>query len=167
MDRPCWNDVLQQGICRGLAATGEDRVVDTLAGYLYTTQQPLLLRFAAAIGMMRLARNRYLYSEEAQQRAVTALSTALEHDSWEPIRAVAAQALGSLGEKRAIGVLERVANYETETRAQRDMRLAAHKLRTGDKADEQLKQLRKDLDEVREENRKLREQVGALEGRLK
>jgi aminopeptidase N len=167
MDRPCWNDVLQQGICRGLAATGEDRVVDTLAGYLYTTQQPLLLRFAAARGMMTLAGNGYLYSEEARQRAVTALSTALEHDSWEPIRAVAAQSLGSLGEKRVIGVLERVANYETETRAQRDMRLAAHKLRTVDKADEQLKQLRKDLDEVREENRKLREQVGALEGRIK
>ena len=63
--------------------------------------------------------------------------------------------------------MERVANYETETRAQRDMRLAAHKLRTVDKADEQLKQLRKDLDEIREENRKLREQVGGLEARLK
>ena len=47
------------------------------------------------------------------------------------------------------------------------MRLAAHTLRTVDKADEQLKQLRKDLDLVREENRKLREQLGALEARIK
>ncbi len=167
IDHPSWNDVLQQGICRGLAATGEDRIVDTLAGYLYTTREPLLRRFAAAIGMRTLASKPYLYSEEARQRAVTALSTAVEHDTWEPIRALAAQALGSLDEKRVIGVLERVANYETETRAQRDMRLAAHKLRTVDKADEQLKQLRKDLDEIREENRKLREQVGGLEARLK
>jgi aminopeptidase N len=47
------------------------------------------------------------------------------------------------------------------------MRVAAHVLRTGDKSDEQLKQLRQDLDEVREENRKLKEQLGALEARVK
>jgi hypothetical protein len=40
-------------------------------------------------------------------------------------------------------------------------------LRTGDKADEQLKELRNDLDKVREENRKLKEQLGTLEARIK
>lgn len=47
------------------------------------------------------------------------------------------------------------------------MRVAAHVLRSGDKSDEQLKQLRSDLDQVREENRKLKEQLGAIEARLK
>src|SRR2546429_10018250 len=117
--------------------------------------------------MGSLARNRHLYSEEARQRAVTALCHAIEHDHWEPVRAVSARALMSLGEKRAIGVLERAASHETETAAQRQMRVAAHVLRTGNKSDEQLKQLRKDLDEVREENRKLKQQLGALEARIK
>jgi aminopeptidase N len=72
-----------------------------------------------------------------------------------------------LGEKRAIGVLERTASRELESLPQRQMRLAAHVLRSGGKDDEQLKSLRKDLDEVREENRKLREQLSALEARLK
>ena len=47
------------------------------------------------------------------------------------------------------------------------MRVAAYVLRTGDKTDEQLKQLRKDLDQVREDNRKQKEQLEALEARVK
>ena len=47
------------------------------------------------------------------------------------------------------------------------MRLAAHVLRIGDKTDDQLKQLRSDLDQVREENRKLHDQLGAIEARMK
>ena len=46
------------------------------------------------------------------------------------------------------------------------MRVAAHKLSTDGKNDGQIKQLRTDLDEVREENRKLKEQISALEARL-
>jgi aminopeptidase N len=46
------------------------------------------------------------------------------------------------------------------------MRVAAHTLRTSDKSDEQYKNLRKDLDEMREENRSLREKLAAIEARL-
>ena len=98
---------------------------------------------------------------------MTALINTLEHDSWASARGSAAHALQELGEKSAIGVLERVASRETETRVQRVMRVAAQALRSGDKTDEQIKQLRNDLDQVREENRKLKEQLGTLEARIK
>ncbi len=175
MDRPSWMNIVQRGILRGLAQTGEDRVVELIASYLgemhpvdgrMEANHPTL-RLAAASGMWALGQNRHLYSEEARQRAVTALSHSIEHDTWEPVRGVSALALMALGEKRAIDALERVALRELSSRPQRSMRLAAHALRTGDKADEQLKQLRKDLDQVREENRKLKEQLGALEARVK
>lgn len=175
MDRPSWMNVVQRGILRGLAQTGEDRVVELIASYLGEMHavdgrreaNHATLRLAAASGMWALGQNRHLYSEEARQRAVTALSHAIEHDTWEPVRGVSALALMALGEKRAIDALERVALRELSSWPQRSMRLAAHALRTGDKADEQLKQLRKDLDQVREENRKLKEQLGALEARVK
>ena len=167
IDRPSWNNSVQRDVFRGLGESGDDRAVDITAAYLGDDNRHITLRFAVAAGMGSLARNRHLYSEEARQRAVTALCNAVEHDHWEPVRAVSSRALKSLGEKRAIGVLERVASHETETRAQRDMRMAAQALRSGDKSDEQLKQLRKDLDQVREENRKLKEQLGAIEARLK
>jgi aminopeptidase N len=175
IDRPSWMNYVQSGIFGGLAASGDDRVVEHIAAYLgeahtvdgrREANHPTM-RSAAAQGMLALGDNRYLYSEEARQRAVTALSQAVEHDSWEPVRAISALALMSLGEKRAINVLERVARHELESYTQRDMRLAAYALRSGDKTDEQLKQLRKDLDQVREENRKQKEQLETLEARLK
>ena len=167
IERPSWMNSQQGSIFSGLAATGEDRVVEIITPYLTDATLHPTLRMAAARGLNVLAQNRHLYSEEARQRAVTALIEAVEHDSWAPVRAASARALSHLGEKRAIGVLESAANRELETMVQRTMREAAHTLRSGDKADEQLKQLRKDLDEVREENRKLKEQLGALEARVK
>jgi aminopeptidase N len=167
IDRPTWMYFLQRGIFSGLAATGEDRVVDTMSGYLDNAGNYPLLRRAAAMGLGGVGRKAYLYSEEARQRAVTALSHAVEHDSWSPTRSAAALALMALGEKRAIGVLDSVASQELDAGAQRQERAAAHTLRSGDKSDEQLKELRKNLDEVREDNRKLREQVDALEARVK
>ncbi len=175
MDRPSWMNIVQRGILRGLAASGEDRVIDYIAGYLGETRaldgrreaNHPTLRTAAAYSLEALGQNRHFYSEDARQRVVTALGDAIEHDSWEPVRGISALALMFLGEKRAIGVLERVASHELESWPQRAMRLSAHALRTGDKSDEQLKQLRKDLDQVREENRKLKDQLGALEARVK
>ncbi len=175
IDRPSWMDFVQRGVFRGLAASGEDRVIDTIAAYLggahpvhaHRAPNSLNRRLTAVLGMVALGDNRYLYSEEARQRAVTALTNALEHDDWEPIRGLAALALMQLGEKRAIGALEHVAAREIESWSKRLMRVAAYTLSTGDKTDDQLKQLRKDLDQVREENRKLKEQLGAIEARAK
>jgi aminopeptidase N len=167
VNRPSWNNRVQQNIFMGMGATGEDRVVDILASYLNNEQNHITLRMAAAMGLLSVGRNRYLYSEEARQRAVTALCEAVEHDTWHRVRAFAAMALMALGEKRALGVLERTARAELELRTRHIMRVALHALRTGDKTDDQLKQLRKDLDQVREENRKLKEQIGALEARMK
>ena len=175
IDRPSWMNMVQSSIFSGLGASGENRVVDHLAAYLGATgtvdarsiaNHPTM-RYAAANGMRTLGDNQYLYSEEARQRAVTALIQAVEHDTWEPVRAISALALMSLGEKRAIGVLERVARHELESRVQREMRVAASALRTSNTTDEQLKQLRKDLDQLREENRKQKEQLESLEARVK
>ncbi|HEU5228907.1 MAG TPA: M1 family aminopeptidase [Ktedonobacteraceae bacterium] len=167
IERPSWMNIVQRGIFSGLAATGEDRVVDILVGYLNNPSNHPTLRRASAFSLAMLGHQRHLYSEEARQRAVTGLLNAVEHDSWGPVRMIASRALMSLGEKRAIETLERLAVAELEAGVQRLMRMAAYMLRTGDKSDEQLKLLRKDLDEVREENRKLREQLNALAAKLK
>jgi len=166
LDRSSWMDFVQRGIFRGLALTGEDDIINILTGYLNNSLNRPLLRRGAAMGLMYVGNNRHLYSEEARQRAVTALCYAVEHDSWEPTRSTCAMALSSLGEKRAISVLECMAETELDDGVLREVRVAAHTLRTSDKSEEQFKQLRKDLDEVREENRKLRDQLESLAARL-
>lgn len=167
LERPSLYNIVQRGIFNGLAATGEDRVVDIMASYVHNTNNHPTLRNAAAAGLWSVGNNKYYYSKEARQRAVNALTTTLEHDSWSPVRGTAALALASLGEKRAIAALEIAASRELESSVQRRMRLAAHDLRSGGKENAQLKDLRKDLDEMRQENRKLKEQLGALEARVK
>jgi aminopeptidase N len=165
-ERRTWMNVVERGVCSGLGESGEDRVVGVMASYLNNSSNSLLLRRSAVAGLFAVGHNRYLYSEKARQGAVTALTGAVEHDTWEPIRALAASALVSLGEKRAIATLEQSARHELGSGAQRSMRVAAYKLSNGEKNDEQIKLLRNDLEDVREENRKLKEQLGALEARL-
>jgi aminopeptidase N len=166
-ERRTWINTVERGIFNGLGESGEDRIIDAIASYLLNSANYITLRLGAIAGLLTVGRNRYLYSEEARQRAVTALTNAVEHDTWEPPRSLAADALAVLGEKRAIDVLERSASHELSSGVQRHMRVAVQKLRMVDESDEQIKQLRKDLDEVRQESRKLRERLEALETRLK
>jgi aminopeptidase N len=167
LERSSWNDIVQRSIFPGLGASGEDRVVDIIATNLADTQRRPTFRAGAAMGMAAIAGDRHLYSEEARQRAVTALCYAVEHDTWEVVRAISTGALETFGEKRAVAALERAASREPDVSVQRRMRTAAKKLNAGDKTDDQLKQLRQDLDQIREENRKLKEQIGSLEAKIK
>ena len=167
IERPSWLYHVQGGIFAGLAASGDNRVVDIIAGYLRNPQSYPTLRSAAANGLWVIGRNRIEYNEDARQRAVTALCDALEHDTWSYVRLIAGLALASFNDKRAIEPLERAISRELDSSAQRQMRLSAHALRSSNKDDEQFKGLRKDLDEMREENRKLKEQLTALEARIK
>ncbi len=166
VEQPSWMSVVQRGIFAGLGASGDNRVVDILAAYVRNPSNYLTLRHAAANGLWTVGRNRIEYSEDARERAVTALIDAVEQDTWASVRGISAIALASFNDKRAIEPLERVASRELESAPQRQMRLSAHALRSSNKDDEQFKELRKDLDEMREENRKLKEQLAALEARI-
>ncbi|QBD80888.1 hypothetical protein EPA93_34935 [Ktedonosporobacter rubrisoli] len=166
LERPSWMNTVQRGIFVGLAASGENRVVETMAATLHNPQSHPTLRRAALVGLWEIGKQRHLYSEEARQRAVSELAYAVEHDSWGPARSTAARGLQALGEKRVIDLLDRLAPQELDDGVKRIIRRAAQALRTGAGENEQLKQLRKDLDDLREENRKLREQFGALQARL-
>ncbi|MGH2507265.1 MAG: HEAT repeat domain-containing protein, partial [Ktedonobacteraceae bacterium] len=167
LERPSWNDIVQSGIFQGLGASGEDQAADIIIANLGNMQRRPSFRVAAVRGMLAVAENRHLYSEEARQRAITALCQTVEHDTWQVARVVAALALQIFGEKRAIAAIERAASRETNSRLQRTMQKTALTLNNSGKPDEQFKQLRQDLDQMREENRQLKEQLGSLEARIK
>ena len=166
LDRPSWTNFVQRGIFRGLGFTGVDSVVDIMASYAQNGSNHPTLRSSALIGLLVVGQQRHLYSEGARQRAVTALINVVEHDTWSTSRRIAARALAELGEKRAIPVLTNLAENELDFGVQRSYLVTAQTLSSSGNEDGQLKQLRHDLDEVREDNRKLREQLGAIEVRL-
>jgi aminopeptidase N len=165
LQRPTWNATLERGALAGLALTGEDHIVEIVSSWLTDTHRHPTQRLAAAFALETLGKNRYLYSEAACQRAITTLCHAVEHDSWQRVRAVSALALMPFGDKRAIASLERAVGREVESRAERNMRSAISALHSGGNSHEQLKDLRQDLDRLREENRKLQAQLSALEAR--
>ncbi|BCL82665.1 aminopeptidase [Ktedonobacteria bacterium brp13] len=167
IDRPSWTNVVQRAIFSGLGAGGEDQVVDFIAGYALNGENHVTLRRAAIMGLVTVASNRYLYSESAQKRALKALVTAVEHDSWGPARSLAAVGLRRFGDASVAGKLEDLAATELDSGVQRNYLVAARALRQGTKDGEQFKQLRDDLDTVREENRKLRDQLSEILTRLK
>ncbi len=168
IERPSWTDIVQRSIFAGLGYSGDNRAVDIIAGYLRNQQSSPTLRLAAvANGLWTIGRNRIEYNEDARQRAVVALCDAVEHDTFAMVRLYAGMALSSFSDKRALASLERAVSRELDSPAQRQMRLSIHALRSSDKDDEQLKSLRKDFEEMREENRKLREQLASIEARIK
>jgi aminopeptidase N len=167
LERPSWTNFVQGGIFRGLGYSGVDSVIETMTTYARDEHNHPTLMRAALGGLVIVGQQKYLYSEQARQRAVATLIDTVEHDSWSPARGAAARALAEFGEKRAIPVLTRLAENELDAGVQRLFLVVARTLSSSGKEDEQLKQLRHDLDEVREENRKLREQLGAIEVRLK
>ena len=166
LERPSWMSYVQRAIFRGLGQSGEDRIIDILAGYLSNARNALYLRQGAAVGLAQVGSNQHLYSEAPRQRAIHALCEAVQHDGWEATRAASAKALATFGDKRAIPALEQAAEVELDDGVKRAMRVATHTLRTSDKSEEQYKQVRKDLDDMREQNRSLREQLAAIEARL-
>ncbi|GHO43818.1 M1 family aminopeptidase [Ktedonospora formicarum] len=166
LERPSWLYIVQGSIFSGLAKTGDERVVDLLISYASDDSKYITLRRGALAALSTIHANRHLYSEAALQRALAALKQAVEHDTWGPSRATAARALLEFGDKSALPALESASSHELDDGVQRSMRWAAHSLRTSDKGEEQVSQLRKDLEEMRAENRKLQDQLAALEARL-
>ncbi len=166
LERPSWIHIVQRGIFAGLGASGEDRVVDQIASYLNDPHSAPTLRFAAVGGLGSVGRRYIEYGEAARQRAVDALCAVIEHDTWYFVRLAAAMALTSFNDKRAIESLERVAGHELHPSVRRQLRVSAYALRSSNGDDEQFKVLRKDLNELREENRKLKSQLDDLSARI-
>jgi aminopeptidase N len=164
LDRPSWNETIRANVLRGLAALGEPRVAGVLAEWV-DRHKPIQARAAAAEALGLLGGNHRLDSGEAREQIITALLGALD-DPWPPVRRAAARALGTLGEQRALGALERMASAELDGMQMRAARMAARAIRKGKSSSDELKQLHTDLDEMRSENRKLRERMEALEARL-
>lgn len=164
VDTPSWNETIRGGVFAGLGELGAARVVDVLARWTTDRSKPMDARAAAARGLGVLASTRRIDPGEAQTRAVDALITALD-DPWTLTQFAACMGLAEWGEARAIPAIEVLAARATDESVVRVARTAIQRLRRGTTASDETRRLRHDLDELREENRKLRERLDAIEAR--
>jgi aminopeptidase N len=160
LDRDSWNETVRSGVFAGLGALGDPRCVDTLTAWL-DLSKPQDARMFAANGLRILATTRRIEGE-AQVRAVDALIAALD-DPWELTVFQAIAALAAWGDQRAIPALRRLVDHSPDERAVRGARTAIRTLQQGRTAGDETRQLRKDLEELRQRNRELAERLEALE----
>ncbi|MEO7003757.1 MAG: M1 family aminopeptidase [Ktedonobacterales bacterium] len=159
---PSWNEVIRSGVFTGLGELGEPRVVETLATWATDQSKPMDARAAATGGMRTLATTKRIDQGKAQTRAIEALCQALD-DSWELVVFGASAALAAWGDPRALPALQRLVASSPDERAVRTARMAIRAIQRGDSAATASRQLRADLDTLREENRTLHTRLDALE----
>jgi aminopeptidase N len=162
--RPSWNETIRTGVFSGLGDLGEPRVVDVVTQWLLDRTKPMDVRQAAAAGLRTLAATRRLEPGEAHARAVDAACAALD-DPWEMVVFGALGALAAFGDPRAIPAVRRYIDRSLDNRGVRVARETLAAIQRGQARDQEARRLRTDLDEVREESRKLRERLAALEAR--
>jgi aminopeptidase N len=164
LDRPSWNEVIRAGVFAGLGELGAPRVVDVLATWLLDRTKAMDVRQAAAGGMRALAATRRLEPGEAHSRAIDALCAALD-DPWHMAVFAALGALSLFADARAIPAVRRYIESSVDTRGVRIARETLAAIQRGQSRDQETRRLRTDVDEIREDNRKLRERLAALEAR--
>jgi aminopeptidase N len=165
IDTPSWLEIIRGGIFAGLGELGDPRGAAVLTSWLLDRSRPMDARAAAAVGLWELANTKRIDQGEARTSAIEALIAALD-DPWEWTVRFAISALRAWGDVRAIPALECLIERSADERIIRAARLAILRLQRGQSSSDEARRLRGDLDELRAENRALRERLAALELRL-
>ncbi|MEM0287309.1 MAG: M1 family aminopeptidase [Nitrososphaerota archaeon] len=154
LSKSSWQEVIQVGAIDGLAELGDERALPLIKERTSKYFIPSVRQAATtALGKFPGKQDVYL------------LLLDLLKDDWFRVRAAAANALVELRETRAIGELEKLAEREIDGRVKRIFREAIANLRAIESGSgQEVKQLREEIDRLKEENKELRERLEKLEG---
>ncbi len=100
--------------------------------------------------------------QEERTRVVDELERRLDDSSFL-VAIDAVNSAESLGDARLLTALDRLALAADDGRMRRDAMEAAIRIRKGEKVPPQVRGLREDIDELREDQRRLQEKIEALE----
>lgn len=158
LDVDSWNRLVPQRALAGLGATEDPAVLDILLDRA-SADRPDRVRAAAALALGRLADA----VESTRHAAVERLVEMCAEPGFRS-RLAAIQALGSLRDPRGVGALDRLHRTAPDGRMRRLAYEALARVRQGRTTEEGLAPLRRRLDELAEENGKLRARIEKLEG---
>ena len=155
-------DTLRSAALRALGESDDPEVVELLLSWT-TPQRETNTRSAAMAALASIA-EREEFERDVADRIVEVASGALEGQGrW--LRSRAAGLLGALGEsaEAALPQLRELAADEGEGRFGRALKDAIKSIEEGQPPSEQLADLRKTLDELRDENKELRKRLEEVE----
>jgi aminopeptidase N len=151
-----WNGTIESGAARGLAELADARAVELLIEASRIGRDEGLRRAIPGA----LARAGALLAGE-RARIADVLAGLLD-DPMFLVQVAAIAAAESLGEPSLLPALDRIGATGFDGRLRRDATEAGMRIREAQKVPGQVSALRSDLDELREEQRKLQEKIEAL-----
>jgi aminopeptidase N len=151
-----WNGTVESGAARGMGELADARAIPLLVTATEPGRDESLRRAA----LDALARSGELV-ETDRSRIVEAISDRLD-DPMFLVQRSAIEAAEKLSDPRFLDPLDRLSVSGVDGRIRRDAAEAAIRIRESQKVPAQVTGLRSDLDALREEQRKLQEQIEAI-----
>lgn len=161
LTRDSWADVTRTKALEGLAALRDQKGIEIAKAYTKYGHKPQA-RGTAVMTMARLAEE----FPEKKADVVDHLIALTETPGFRVHLALCA-ALGRLKDPRAIGALERLAAREPDGRIKRSVKEAIREISEGQKREDTIKNLRDDLEKIKDENRGLKDRLEKLEASRK
>ncbi|MBV9719811.1 MAG: HEAT repeat domain-containing protein [Candidatus Eremiobacteraeota bacterium] len=151
-----WNGVVEAGAIAGLAELADARAMPVILEAL-RLESSEGARIAAARALGRIGS----LVQDERTRAVDALEQHV-HDGNLHVAFAALDAAEALGDVRLLAALERTGEQAFDGRLRRHAMEAAMHIRKGSKVPAEVAMLRNDIDELREQQRRLQEKIEAV-----
>ncbi len=161
--RAGWNEVLRAGAIAGLSklSPAPEALQLILDHTALGTPQPLRLASIRALGQVSIGQDK-----PALERILNHLDE-LSRETFFLTQVAVVAALGKMETPKAIAVLESLASQSSDGRVRRRAEEAIEKVRKVTRPDEAVKQLRKEMDQMKQTNQELRSRLEELEAKLK
>jgi aminopeptidase N len=151
-----WNSIVEAGAIAGLAELADPRAMPLLLEAC-APQQAEGLRRAGVTALGRVG----TLVEEQRTRVADALVQYFDDPSYA-VAIAAIEAAETLADVRLLAELERISQHAFDGRLRRHAMEAAIRIRKGSKVPVQVTTLRNDIDELREQQRRLQEKIETL-----
>jgi aminopeptidase N len=156
--RESWNDVIRAHALEGLAATRDPKALPLVKAWS-TPGKDMMTRAASARAIGALADSG---GEPTRSEAILALADLLR-DPELRVRIAATAGLETIGDARCLAPLDLASGRDLDDRVRRLAREAAARVREATDGGARVARLRDDLDQARDESRKLKDRLDRLE----
>ena len=156
-ERPCWGAVFPCRMLEGLALTRDAAVLPHLLEWT-GPDKPERARCTAAASLGRLANSVDSIKTEAVEKLIELVQT-----GGFRLKYTAVSALGTAASPAGLAILRSIHEGQSDGRVRRNAYEAIQRINKGNKSGGATGQLRRDLDRMRDENKKLRSRVDVLE----
>ncbi len=164
--RPSWLAMVEGGALAGLGELATPEAVRTLAQTLGDRATPMLIRSGAAAGLRIAILTGRIEPKSAEYIQVRDTLVAALDDPWVRARSFAVLALRALDDPTTLPAIDHAITSELSSGVVRGLRMTAHAIHSGKRGEGEVRKVRRDVEELREENRKLRDRLTTLEARL-